>query len=60
MDAMQYHSIPIVEKQIQIRSMHMVDERRAGGGSLVSLWLMTKELAEQKFSPPSTKQRGGG
>jgi hypothetical protein len=37
MDAMQYHSIPIVEKQIQIRSMHMVDERRAGGGSLVSL-----------------------
>jgi hypothetical protein len=31
--------------------MHMVDERRAGGGSLISLWWITEELAEQKFSP---------
>jgi hypothetical protein len=35
----------------------MVDERGAGGGSLISLWWMTEELAEQKFSLPSSEHQ---
>ncbi len=43
---------PSLKTNPNTQRAYIVDERRAGGGSLVSLW-MTKERAEQKFSPPS-------